>query len=609
MRLNGYISLAAFALCALVLRADGPPARPDLKNAKPLASCKLHDMSAKRPKPEMMADAVLYTPPKVVDPLANYERTQLGDWPMLAEAPRTDPWLRVVLLSRKRPVVIDLALLIDGKSFRDKRESWVEEIVAAAKQGPEPPKALPAVDNKMKADAAKKDSEGNKNPDAEGTKPTARASETASSKSDKDDKDTPKTDNKDKKKESDDTTKTAKNDAKEKDADKEKKDSDKKDKDKKKDEDKPKPYDGPLAGVESREAPTMRTRLANYLATNKTPVDPAEARWLIASWGAGPSVVFLDPGLSWQRVGNAPLETYLDKDNDGGFSREEIAQAEMSLKKTDVDSNDVVDINEIRRVEEHVPYTPPMSGYPLVVVLDANTNWAALDGTMAKLYGARAKDARSLATRAADVTLEVRFGEHDVKAAGISVLSVGPDLSASTSAVSATSDVITLDVDGDYVEFLGGTSGVLAEAEAAGSQIAIGAVLDGNPLLRLIDRDNNGRLTRRQRQDLSALFASLDRDHDGSVSNAEVPIPIRFALTLGPHVHELLASPAPAARAMTTRPAAPTAPSWFTSMDKNNDGDLSRSEFLGTAEQFNALDTNGDGLISVAEALKLKTEK
>jgi hypothetical protein len=572
-------------------------------------------MSPKRERPEMMADAVLYTPPKVLDPLVNYERTPLGDWPMLAEAERTDPWLRVVLLSRKRPLVIDLALLIDGKSFRDKRESWVEEIVASAKHGPEPPKAKPAVDKKMKANAAKdvtkNDEAGNKNPEEEGTKTKAKASETASTKSDKDDKETPKTADKDKKQ--DDATKTAKDDAKEKDADKEAKDADKdkKSKDKKKDDDKdkPKPYDGPLAGVQSREAPTMRARLVDYMATNKTPLDPAEARWLIASWGAGPSVVFLDPALSWQRVGNAPLETYLDKDNDGGFSGEEIAQAETMLKKTDVDSNDVVDVNEIRRVEEHVPYTPPVSGYPLVVVLDANTNWAALEGTMTKLYGARSKDAHSLATRAADVTLEVRFGEHDQKAAGISILSVSPELSTSTSAVSATSDVITLDVDGDYVEFSGGTNGVLAEAEAAGSQIAIGAVFDGNPLLRLIDRDNNGRLTRRERQDLSALFASLDRDHDGSVSNAEVPIPIRFALTLGPHVHELLASPAPAARAMTTRPAAPTAPAWFTSMDKNNDGDLSRSEFLGTAEQFKQLDTNGDGLISVAEALKLKTEK
>src|SRR4029079_19638566 len=152
-----------------------------------------------------------------------------------------------------------------------------------------------------------------------------------------------------------------------KDADKEVKDSDKKKK--KKDEDAPKPYDGPLASVQSREAPTMRARLADYLATNKSQIDPGEARWLIASWGAGPNVVFLDPALSWQRLGIAPLETYLDRNNDGAFSREEIAQAEAMRKKTDVGSNDVVELNEIRRVEEHAPFAPPVTGYPLVVVL------------------------------------------------------------------------------------------------------------------------------------------------------------------------------------------------------------------------------------------------
>jgi hypothetical protein len=40
-------------------------------------------------------------------------------------------------------------------------------------------------------------------------------------------------------------------------------------------------------------------------------------------------------------------------------------------------------------------------------------------------------------------------------------------------------------------------------------------------------------------------------------------------------------------------------------MDKNSDRDLSRNEFLGTTEQFRQFDTDTDGLLSVAEALKL----
>jgi Ca2+-binding EF-hand superfamily protein len=43
-------------------------------------------------------------------------------------------------------------------------------------------------------------------------------------------------------------------------------------------------------------------------------------------------------------------------------------------------------------------------------------------------------------------------------------------------------------------------------------------------------------------------------------------------------------------------------PLWFRKMDRNGDGDVSRAEFLGPKEDFAALDTDKDGLISQAEA-------
>jgi Ca2+-binding EF-hand superfamily protein len=43
-------------------------------------------------------------------------------------------------------------------------------------------------------------------------------------------------------------------------------------------------------------------------------------------------------------------------------------------------------------------------------------------------------------------------------------------------------------------------------------------------------------------------------------------------------------------------------PLWFRKMDRNGDGDVSRAEFIGSSEEFDAIDANHDGLISLEEA-------
>ena len=40
-------------------------------------------------------------------------------------------------------------------------------------------------------------------------------------------------------------------------------------------------------------------------------------------------------------------------------------------------------------------------------------------------------------------------------------------------------------------------------------------------------------------------------------------------------------------------------------MDSNNDGDLSSDEFIGTREQFEQLDQDSDGLLSVKEVQQI----
>jgi hypothetical protein len=273
----------------------------------------------------------------------------------------------------------------------------------------------------------------------------------------------------------------------------------------------------------------------------------------------------------------------------------------------------VLDASEIRRAADRPVAIPFDTEHSLLVQLDATTDWDALAATMSRLYvasganqSALAGNVRAFVERPADVTLRIDFGTSEKPASGVSVVAVSSELGDASKIVSATKDIVTLDLGGDYIEFAAAQGADRDLADVSETQVAIGAAIDGNPLLRLLDRDNDHRLTMRERQELAVLLSALDRNGDRAVGADETPMPIRFAVTLGPHVHEVLATPVGAARAIAPRESAPAAPAWFASMDKNHDSDLSRSEFLGTSEQFKQIDSDSDGLVSVDEATKLK---
>ncbi len=539
----------ALALSAALARADSPPNRPDLTTAKPIATCKLQSIASPGNRDDMPSPVGFYSrQPPADDPLANYERTPLGNWQIPAAADHNDPWLRLLLMAPNRPLVIDVAVFIDGKSFRHAREAWIDDVLAAAKPGP--------------AKVAVEVPAGNNEPADQGTNTTSPTSKDAAPADAEDDSP------------SDDAV-------------------------------------TPGVQAQPRQAPTMRARLTNYLAAAGAEVDRDEIGWLIAEWGAGPAVVVLDASQSWQRAGMAPLVAYLDRDADGSLSAAEIEQADGMLRRADVDGNDVVDVSEIRRATKHPPAVMGATGHSLVVLLDANTDWEALEANLKRVYvgkldGSANLDARELGAKPADVTLRVDLGaggdqENDQ---ALSLVSVSSELATNRDAVSATTDVIAMDLGGDYIEFSAAQAAADENSDIAASQLAIGAVIDGNPLLRLLDRDQDGRLTLRERKELGGLLAALDRDTDGNLSASEIPVPIRLAITLGPQVHQLLAKPTGAARTIASRDV-PKAPDWFLSMDKNSDSDLSRGEFLGTTEQFRQFDENGDQLLSIAEALKV----
>lgn len=143
------------------------------------------------------------------------------------------------------------------------------------------------------------------------------------------------------------------------------------------------------------------------------------------------------------------------------------------------------------------------------------------------------------------------------------------------------------------------------------SQVVLSVASDSRTLFTVIDQNMDQRITEREFQELERQVMRLDKNQDGAVELSEMADAYRLMFSMGrPRVFQQAMAmqndtDAPAPRATP----ATTAPSWFRKMDRNQDGDLSWREFLGKRNQFDAMDEDEDGLISVQEAFTRQTSR
>src|SRR5262249_9426558 len=133
------------------------------------------------------------------------------------------------------------------------------------------------------------------------------------------------------------------------------------------------------------------------------------------------------------------------------------------------------------------------------------------------------------------------------------------------------------------------------QMKAQASQLVLTLADRNRSLFELIDADHDGRLGIREVRSMWQRLAEWDRDGDDCLSRKEIPYQFQLTVSQGQHsfADEVQSAPGYGPAARSKLPL--LGPAWFRKMDRNNDGDVSRREFLGPLEEFERIDANGDG--------------
>lgn len=119
-----------------------------------------------------------------------------------------------------------------------------------------------------------------------------------------------------------------------------------------------------------------------------------------------------------------------------------------------------------------------------------------------------------------------------------------------------------------------------------------------SPWFRIADQDGNRRLTLPEINQFRQTLLACDRDHSLSIEPSELPLAMSLSFSRenrGLNLQEL------GVLRNRDRSAQELPSDWYYAMDANEDGFLSRSEFLGYPSDFDSLDRDKDGFISRTE--------
>jgi len=147
---------------------------------------------------------------------------------------------------------------------------------------------------------------------------------------------------------------------------------------------------------------------------------------------------------------------------------------------------------------------------------------------------------------------------------------------------------------------------------ATASRVEVSVKQDGKTLFGLLDKNSDRRLSTREMRDGSIVLHTYDLNQDNKFADSELGTEFVLAISLGrPEFRrtsgqsDMMAMQMGAGDAILPGAESMRGPEWFRRMDRNQDGDVSPREFLGTTQQFVQIDSDGDKLISGDEAKSL----
>ncbi|MCA9137011.1 MAG: hypothetical protein KDB00_09635 [Planctomycetales bacterium] len=363
----------------------------------------------------------------------------------------------------------------------------------------------------------------------------------------------------------------------------------------------------PATVPEYRLASGGEEMLRRYAAAVGEDLDETETGWLMTHWTEGPSLLVLQPYFQSFRVDQRPAFDVLDRNHDQVISPDELSQAAESLNRCDANRDDVVDVLEISRAAEagRDLSQPTVARPPLMWLIGDLVGVRQDDPAVYNPVSSFDTDQNghlseeeitALTNKPSEIELDVEFVTGKIEDSTLSIVSIADELQADVHLAERVEGVDVV-LGPTTINFCGVQD---ASGGKTATQVSMGAVVDGYPLLPGLDPNDDGRLTIRELRGISDRLIAVDQDGDQTITLTEASSPIRVSIGLGPLVHRELAGVRTIKR--VDIPPSIAGPEWFVRMDRNKDNDLTRSEFPGTDEQFKSLDADSDQLVSAGEA-------